>query len=220
MKHLLYFSIICSIMLSFVSSSCSSETNSKIELTQEQKDSIQKAIKDSIRISDSISLERKKEKEATIAKLSKNFRISKDEFSDYSWIYHKSTPEYTNINSIHLYFKKDSDGSVSNLRFRIQYEGESWLFVENIIFNIDGENVTFIPGEMERDCGNGGRIWEWCDESASLNTSLIKEIANAKKVKMKLNGSQYYDTRTISDKQLKGIKETLEYYEALGGSLN
>ena len=45
----------------------------------------------------------------------------------------------------------------------------------------------------------------------------IKKIANAKSVKVKLNGRQYYDTRTLKAEQIKSIKDTYEYYLALGG---
>ena len=75
---------------------------------------------------------------------------------------------------------------------------------------------------METDCAYG-KIWEWCDESVNKNTSniteeFIKRIANATSVKIKLNGRQYYDTRTLNPTQIKTIKDTYDYYLALGGS--
>jgi len=205
-----------------------SNSASKSELTPEQQDSIAKVKQDSIKLADSIAAVEKfrvdsvaaakqKEKEGTIAKLSKKFRFNEDEFGDRTWVYHATTPKYTNRNSIHLYFQKDKDGLASNLRFRVQYESGDWLFIKNMIFNIDGENVQFIPDDMETDCGNGGRIWEWCDESATYNQDLINKIANAKMVKVKFNGRQYYDTKTMSSKELQAFKETLEYYKALDG---
>lgn len=196
--------------------SCSN-TASNQELTQEQQDSIAKIKQDSIHFADSIAAAKQKEKEETIAKLSKKFRFTEDEFGDRTWVYHTTTPKYTNRNSIHLYFQKDNNGHVSNLRFRVQYESGDWLFIKNMIFNIDGENMQFIPDDMETDCGYGGRIWEWCDESAAYNQELINKIANAKTVKVKFNGRQYYDTKTMSSKELQAFKETLEYYKALDG---
>lgn len=167
---------------------------------------------------DSIARINAKEKEERIAKISKNFREKKDEFSDFAWVEHKTTTPYRNRNSIHLSFQKDNSGNVQNLRFVIQYEADDWLFIRNMIFNIDGDNVTFIPNDMERD-NDYGRIWEWSDEPASLESSLVEKIANAKSVKVKFNGDQYYDTRTMSSKQIEAFKQTLDYYKALGGSL-
>lgn len=216
------------LLISVISNSCT--TRSTNSLTQEQKDSIEKARQDSIRIADSIQLKetmkadsiarvRQQEKEEQKKELSKNFRVSKDEFSDYAWVYHKTTSKYTNCNSVHLYFQLSDNGVASNLRFSVHYEDDDWLFIRNIIFNIDGENEMFVPLDMETDCGNGGRIWEWCDESANLNSSLVQKIASAKKCKLKLNGSQYYDTRTMSNQQLNAFKQTLDYYRLLGGQL-
>ena len=103
----------------------------------------------------------------------------------------------------------------NNFRFVFQYYAEDWLFIRSIIFNIDGENITIYPN-METDCG-GGYIWEWFDENYSYDLELIQKIANAKSVKMKLNGRQYYDTRTLTSTQINDIKLIYEYYKALGG---
>ena len=50
------------------------------------------------------------------------------------------------------------------MRFVFQYYSDDWLFIRNMIFNFDGENVRIIPDRMQTDCGDGGMIWEWCDE--------------------------------------------------------
>lgn len=154
------------------------------------------------------------EREAAIKKLKPKFRVKTDEFSDKSWVYHNSTPKYTNRNSVHIYFCMQN-GVASNLRFRFQYEDDNWLFIKSLIFNIDGENYTYIPSGMQEDCGNGGRIWEWCDAPASECMELVNMIANAKSVKIKYNGRQYYNTRTMTAKQIQAVKETLEYYNLL-----
>lgn len=206
---------------------CTNISSTK-RLTQEQLDSIAKVKADSVRVADSIAAvqkrradsiaaAKKKEREEILSKLSRKFRFSEDEFNDRTWVYHSTTPKYTNRNSIHLYFQKDADNQASNLRFRVQYEAGDWLFIKNMIFNVDGENITFIPDDMETDCGNGGRIWEWCDEAAQYNQELVNKIANAKTVKVKFNGRQYYDTKTMSSKELQAFKETLDYYKALDG---
>ncbi len=194
-------------------------------------DSISKAKEDSARIADSLAIieirkadsiakVKEAEKQAYLKNAKKNFRFKKDEFSSKTWVYHNATPKYTNVNSVHLYFEQDNRGKVSNLRFRVQYEDDNWLFIKNVIFNIDGENHKFYPEYMKRDCGNGGRIWEWSDEPAFYNKRLIEKISKAKTVKMKFNGDQYYNIKTMNAKQINAFKETLNFYKALGGSLN
>lgn len=151
------------------------------------------------------------------------FTVKKDEFSDKAWVEPKSAPKYRNRNGVYAYFATEN-GRAFNFRFVYQYYSDDWLFIKNMIFNIDGENITIAP-DMETDCGNGGKIWEWCDvhvtggdsESIFVNEYFIKKIAEAKAVKVKMNGRQYYDTRTLTSAQIQSIKDTYEYYKALGG---
>lgn len=148
-----------------------------------------------------------------------DFIIKKDEFSSNgaSWVEPKTKPKYRNQNAVYCCFLINNDKTAYNLRFVMQYEADSWLFIENCIFNIDGNNVTYTPYKMERD--NNSRIWEWFDDLVDCrNISIVRKIANAKHVKIKLNGHQYYDTRTIKAKDISSMKKILEFYEALGGT--
>lgn len=177
------------------------------------KDSIAKReafVKDSIE-----SIEAAKRAEFVNKNKSK-FREKVDEFQNVTWIYHKSSPQYTNRNACYFYFYI-KDGKASNFRFRFQYYDDDWLFIKNMIFRIDDENITISP-DMERD--NNSDIWEWCDVHFSeVGIPFITKMANANSVKVRLNGRQYYDTRTLTKEQIKAMKETLEYYYALGGAL-
>lgn len=158
---------------------------------------------------------------ATIKKLSPLFSFKKDEFDprEVTWIKHKSSPKYVDQNGIYCYFMKDVYG-VSNLRIQIQYYADDWLFIKKYQFSIDGQAFEFIPQNVERDSGNGGHIWEWCDEYISTyNTELIKSLANAKTAKIKFIGNQYHKIKTISQKEILRIKETIDLYIAMGGSL-
>lgn len=152
--------------------------------------------------------------------LQKYFRVRKDEFSNNNkkWYEPTNAPKYTNMNGIYCYFQTEND-MPSNLRFRVQYHAEEWLFFSRIQFSIDGKAFEYIPSDVETDSGNGGRIWEWFDESlTSSDKELIEALANAKSAKMKLIGKQYYDIKTISSEQIKSIGRTLELYNAMGGN--
>lgn len=81
-----------------------------------------------------------------------------------------------------------------------------------MIFSIDGEAYFFSPEDMKRD-NKGGYIWKWFDESIDYQSDLVQALINANSVKIKLNGSDYYDTRTLSSKQLIALKETFELYD-------
>jgi len=157
-------------------------------------------------------------RDSIINAMSKELTLKKDEFDEYNrtWVYPKTKPKYRNQNAFYCYFQINSDKSVSNFRFVMQYESDDWLFINKCIFNIDGENIPFIPSKMEHD--NNSRIWEWFDEYISgKDAVLICSIADAKKVKVKLEGNQYSDTRTLKANEIASIKAILKYYKELGG---
>ena len=155
-----------------------------------------------------------------VKELKKYFFVKSDEFSNNNLKWHKvkTAPKYTNANGIYVHFQTEND-LPSNLRFRFQYYSDDWLFIKNAQFSIDGKAYDFNPSSVETDSGDGGYIWEWWDESlTSSEHEVIYGLANAKKAKVKLNGSQYYDIKNITQEQILGIKRTLEYYKALGGN--
>ncbi len=154
----------------------------------------------------------------TVNRLKPLFNEKTDEFTERTWVTPKSAPKYKSTNSCYCYFQK-SGGQATNLRFVFSYYADDWLFIRNLIFNVDGVNYTVIPDDMETDCGYGGHIWEWFDESAKYHNTLIAAIANAKSVKVKCNGRQYYGVRTLTAAQIKSIKDTYEYYLALNGTV-
>ena len=156
---------------------------------------------------------------AKIKELLPFFNVEKDEFDPrgLTWYKPKSAPRYTNRNGIYLYFMVQ-DGVAQNLRFRVQYYAEDWLFFKKIQFSIDSNAYEYIPSDTETDNG-GGYIWEWFDENPSYSDkNLIYSLSNAKQAKMKLIGRQYHNIKTITKQQILDIKRTLELYNAMGGS--
>lgn len=153
---------------------------------------------------------------AKIKELAPLFREKKDEFESNSWVQPKVMPPYRNQNGMYLYFAK-SGSNVSNLRFVIQYYGDDWLFVNSVKFNIDGQNFDYYPDSWDKD--NDADVWEWTDQRVeSEDLPLLRAIANGKSVKYRLVGSQYVSDKTLSQKYINSIKNTLAYYEAQGGT--
>lgn len=73
-----------------------------------------------------------------LERLAKNFKQQKDEFSDKTWIFPKDKPKYRNRNATYCYFMKQNN-EVKNFRFVFQYVASDWLFIKDLIFNIDGK---------------------------------------------------------------------------------
>lgn len=146
--------------------------------------------------------------------LMKKFKIKKDEFSNNIWYEHKSSPRFRNSNGFYFYFGVNEDLGVCALRMVLQYYDDDWLFIKNIIFSIDGENYQYVPEDMKRD-NSGGYIWEWFDEAIDPQSDLVQALSNSHSVKIKLNGSDYYDIRTLNQRQIQAVKETYELYTLL-----
>ena len=156
---------------------------------------------------------------AKITELEPFFEAKKDEFNPDGLVWHKpkSAPKYTNRNGIYVYFQS-INGMPSNLRLRLQYHSDDWLFLKKVQFSIDGKAYEFIPMNTETDSGNGGRIWEWFDEPiGKSNTELLNALSNAQSAKMRLIGRQYYDIKNLTKTQITDIQRTLDLYKAMGG---
>ena len=225
MKKFIVF-IITAIILAVGTISCGNNASTKDPYASQR--AREQFVKDSMArvqfVRDSIAFAKR------VDELKPLFTEKSDEFSSSVWVEPKSAPKYANRNGVYLYFEK-KDGKAQNLRFKWQYYASEWLFIKNMVFNIDGQNIRIAPS-METDCGNGGMIWEWCDESVvsgtsvgnedtltEINEKFISLLANATSVKVKMNGSQYYDTRTLTAEQIKSIKDTYDYFKALGGKI-
>ena len=150
-----------------------------------------------------------------IKELKPLFKHKSDEFSEdkTEWITPLAAPKFRNRNGIYCYF------SANNLRFVYQYHSDDWLFIKKCQFLVDGKTFEYFPGEVKRDNDESG-ITEWFDDSVDANNKdLIEALANAKKAKVKLNGDNYYDVKEISKKEIRSIKQTLEYFKALGNNI-
>lgn len=156
---------------------------------------------------------------ATIQKLKPFFNVQKDEFSkdNLTWYTPKSAPKYANANGIYCYFSTVNNNP-ENFRLKLQYYADDWLFFYSVQFSIEDKSYEYIPYSVDRDCGDGGYIWEWSDDKVSeTNKDLIIALSNASNAKMKLIGKQYFDIKTITKKQCEDIKKTLDLYIAMGG---
>ena len=218
MKHLLYL-IITAIGCGIILSSCQSRVkNSSFSNNTDTVDTNMESVDSTCIIEEQkrIAAEeaRLQARKAELDKLSKNFNQKKDEFSNKTWIFPNNKPKYRNRNATYCYFMKQNN-EVRNFRFVFQYVNSDWLFIKDLIFNIDGKVFEYRRLDFNTDC-SGGQIWEWCDLQLS-DIDLIRSLENAKSIKIKMNGDKYYDTRTLNSATITSIQETIKYYKALGG---
>jgi hypothetical protein len=145
-------------------------------------------------------------RKAALQKMSKKF----DAFQDITWYQSPSSTKYRNANAFHLYFGV-SNGSSAGLRLVIQYYADDWLFIKSAKVNVDGVIYSVGGSDWERD--NDSDIWEWIDEPLS-DRSLIEAIIKSKSSVIRFDGTQYYDTRTISSSQKRALRDVLDAYDS------
>jgi hypothetical protein len=144
-----------------------------------------------------------------------SMRIKKDKVTNQMWYYAKSTTNYIDVNSVHIYIGQN-DGQEPYLRFRIQYEGDDWIFIKKYTINVDGNIFTIEPeyGDVERD--NDTNVWEWYDVNpSSENLEMLKAISVSKKAIIRCEGDQYHYDRTITASEKTALKKVFTVYGAL-----
>jgi hypothetical protein len=145
--------------------------------------------------------------------------VKKDEVAGKSWYRAKSSPAYVNQNGFFLYIGQD-EGSDPYFRFRIQYYGEEWLFIDSFLINVDGAKyeISTSYGEVERD--NDAEVWEWYDVSPSItDLTMLAKISESKKTVVRMIGSQYHKDVVLTSAQKQAINTMLTVYQGLGGVL-
>lgn len=153
-----------------------------------------------------------------IKELSPYFTFKKDEFENVTWVEPKDKPKYIDVNDIFCYFMTDGD-KASNLRLKIQYAADDWLFIRKYKFSIDGMSFDYAPDDIKRDSEQS--IWEWSDNRiTAYEQSLIDALVIANNAKIRFVGDKYNKDKNITSKQLLSIKRTVQLYRAMGGAIN
>jgi hypothetical protein len=128
-----------------------------------------------------------------------------DDFNGITFYTHPTEPRYADTRTYFLPYLAEKDGRVW-MRFQAHYTNDSWLFVESLSFNIDGQIHRFPNADWKRD--NDSEIWEWADITVDKSLEeLLLEIANSKTTIARFDGRQYYDNVTVRASDKQAIKD-------------
>lgn len=154
---------------------------------------------------------------AKILQLKNYFNYRTDEFEGVTWVIPKTAPKYANRNAVYTYFQINNN-IPSNLRFKLQFTNDDWIFMDNCIFLIDNIKYVYTPEDVKRD-NDAGDIWEWFDESVNYKSNeILNALSVAKSAKVKINGDKYFKEVYIKPKEILSIKRTIDLYKAMGGN--
>jgi hypothetical protein len=162
---------------------------------------------------DSISQQDKKDRIAFASKKLSPLIKNCDDFKKLCFYRHKNNSKYRNSNDFGIYIGESENDYY--LRLKIQYFAEDWLFVNSVQVKAD-TSVFEIPVEAFETDHDGGEIWEWSDtEVDTYLLSILETISQAKTVKIRFNGRQYYKERILSPAKIKALKEVLSIYNSI-----
>lgn len=154
------------------------------------------------------------EKEARLVVLSR-LKRQVDDFNGLTFYTSRAEPEYADTRSYLLPYIA-TKGSLVTLRVELHYTSDSWLFVQRARLNVDGEQIDFNVPQSAWKRDNDSEIWEWVDVVVdSRMRELLEAVANSKKTIIRLDGQQYYDDFTVSERDKAAIREILLAEEVL-----
>lgn len=173
-------------------------------------------------IQDSIRTLRNATRDSLLSTLSNDRRLreSVDEFKpDYAFYYPKSAPKYNNVAWVFPYIGKAK--SQVWLRMKFQYKADDWLFIDKVTALVEDSNgekevIQLYSGrDFERD-NSGGTIWEYADIAVddTMYLKLLK-INDAKSVKIRYDGSQYYNDRNLTSREKKALSDIIDVYKEI-----
>lgn len=157
--------------------------------------------------------------QARLAAATGKMRSETDAVRGITFYSDKTTTEYNDVNSFHLYIGKNE--SRIWLRLRIQYTADDWLFIENYVIKADDQRFDIAPDyfAIERDNAYGA-IWEWYDGAVERkDIRMVQAIIASKNTTLRYNGKQYYVDREITAAEKQALQNVLDAFVALGGDL-
>ena len=152
-----------------------------------------------------------------LVQLKKYYYTDYDKFKKITWYYPIS--ERNNYKtSIYCYFGASNE-DIYNLRFKIRYYGDSWIFWEKAIFLCDGETYDYYPKEGT-STNSTDSVWETSDEEVDTFEKIVLEnIINSKKVSFRLDGKSGISDNNLSISKIKSIKNIMRLHEILSSQV-
>lgn len=149
--------------------------------------------------------------------LKKKMRKEVDDMRGITFYYDPASAKFDNRNDFGCYLGQGKEGIW--LRFRAQYYGNDWLFVQKLMVKADTSVFELFPTAEIRKGNGAGDIWEvWDEQTNASNMEVLKAVAESKDAKVRFVGREYHDERKITPAQKQAIRNVFELYEAMTGA--
>ncbi|MDY9920862.1 MAG: hypothetical protein U2P59_03445 [Synergistota bacterium] len=141
----------------------------------------------------------------------KKLRRHVDSVENITWLYSKLSPKYISGNVLYCYVGEK--GGSAWLGVVYGFAQENWVFMDRIIFNVDGlvREIPVSRSDRKTDINNGIAEWvNWTVEGTEIE--LLQSIADSKNTLVKFSGDQKERSFAVTVNQKKALKEVLKYY--------
>jgi len=129
--------------------------------------------------------------------------------------YRSSSKKYAQpgVRALATIFQRD--GSRPTLSLQFLYFGSSWIFFEEVVVNVDGENTRFSPGysAVNRDTGSREVYESW--SARQYDTELLTSIGNSETTIVRLAGNTSKKDYELSSEDRKEMLEVVMAFEWL-----
>lgn len=130
----------------------------------------------------------------------------------------ESTPRNRLSDAIYVYFV-DISGTFFP-HFCIQVASKKKLGVTGFTVTADNKKIDIIASSIKLE-NSGKGVAEWYDVPLDrFSYETVQTMIKSRKVTLTVNGSDGAKTRIVSENEIKGLKNILAGYAALGGQLN
>ena len=167
------------------------------------------------------SLADKAEKEKKrLAAAAAKMRSETDAVKGVTFYTDKSTPNPVMNNAFYAYIGKKDDRLW--LRLYVQFHGDEWLFVRDMVIKSGDKTWNITPdfNEWKHD-NSASSVWEWYDGPVGrTEIEMLKAIAAGDQSMVRFNGDTYYSDYVITAAEKKAVQNVLDAFVALGGDLD
>lgn len=193
--------------------SCNSQEEESNYLEQ---DSTELAEQERLRLREQFLRDSTKQENAKKIKLLKKmFDVNVDDFEGNSFYTHKALISQYGQSALNLYIGTNQERVW--LRFKVEYKGDNWLFMNGMKVK-KGENIEtfdFSFDKIVRD-NNGDIVWEILDLPVTDTYRLFFEnLSKPGKAEIRLLGQEKIHDFTLGPKKAEAIRHTLELYDLL-----
>jgi len=151
-------------------------------------------------------------------------RKDHDDFKKRTFYEDEATPVHKGCYAVYLYFSvEDGTAIATELRFRVQYFGDQYLFTHGYAFWLDDSVLDYSPGGITWDgvLTFEGGLREYSDDAVDDSVlPIVEAVVGSKSAKIRFLGRDGKSRdMAISNGQKRAMRRVLDAYRAMGGKV-